>query len=108
MTDAKDHAGAQIRFAHADIADVHAIARIEIAQAVAVIARRDFEVGARYGFVVDDEIADDAATAGDTRLDDVDLAARIGACDYDQLALAQLAHGRPLTLEHRGEAAIFE
>src|SRR6185437_4132666 len=88
--------------------DVDAVARVEIAQAIAVVARADLEVGARHRLVGEHEVADDRSPAGDARLDDLELLALIGPADHDQLALAQAADGRPLALEQRGQPRAVE
>ena len=61
--------GRRYDLADAQVADEDAVARVEIAQAIAVVARADLEVRARDRFVLDDEVADDAAAAGDARLE---------------------------------------
>src|SRR5690606_27367711 len=103
VADAEHGAGAQVRLANAQVTDVDAVARVQIAEAVPVVAGRHLEVRARDRFVLDDEVADDAPAARDARLGDLELLALIGPVQHDELALAQPPHGCPLALEQRGK-----
>jgi hypothetical protein len=108
VAEAEHRARPQEHLADAQVADVDAVARVQVAQPVAVVARGDLEVGPRHRLVGQHQVADDAAAAGHPRLDDLELLALIGAADHDQLALAQALHRRPRALEHRGEPRAFE
>src|SRR5690606_27670484 len=73
VADAEHGARAQVSLANAQVTDEDAVARVEIAQAVAVVARAHLEVRTGDRLVLDDEVADDAAPARHARLLDLEL-----------------------------------
>src|SRR5262249_54855676 len=89
LPDAELRAWLEEDLAHAQVADEGAVARVEVAQAVAVVLDQHLEVRARDRLVVQDQVVDDAAAARYARLAHLHLAPGVRPGDNDQLGLAQ-------------------